>query len=51
MDILLMCIWAISAPILLWSRWNGPVSIFNITLLLNALSGIILILKNWDFGK
>ena len=50
-DILLMVVWLVTAPILIWSRWNGPTAVFNLSLLTNALCGIALILKNWDFGK
>ena len=51
MDILLMVIWAVTAPIMLWSRWNGPVVLFNVVLIVNSLCGLYIIIRNWDFGK
>lgn len=48
MEIVLMILWAITAPMLIWSRWNGPVTFFNIVLAVNALSGIGFLLKIRD---
>ena len=48
MDILLMILWAITAPMLIWSRWNGPAIFFNIVLALNALSSISFLIKMRD---
>lgn len=51
MEMLLMILWVITAPVLIWSRFNGPAIVFNIALICNAICGFTLILKNWDFGK
>ena len=45
MELMLCVIWAITAPILIWSRWNGPALFFNIILAINTLSGFIFLVK------
>lgn len=48
METLLLSVWTITAPMLIWSRWNGPAWIFNVVLALNALSGIAFLMKVKD---
>lgn len=48
MELMLCAIWAITAPILIWSRWNGPAWIFNVILAINALSSISFLIKMRD---
>lgn len=45
MELILCIIWAITAPILIWSRWNGPAMVFNIVLTINVLSSAMFLLK------
>lgn len=48
MEIVLMILWAITAPMLIWSRWNGPAWIFNAILAINTLSSIGFLIKMRD---
>lgn len=48
LELILCIVWAVTAPMLIWSRWNGPVTFFNIVLAVNALSGIGLLIKVRD---
>lgn len=40
METVLMIIWFITAPIMLWSRFFGPVLLFNIIAIVNTLIGM-----------
>lgn len=51
MDILLMIVWFITTPILIWCRWNGPVVVFDILLILNILCGIFGVALNKDMTE
>lgn len=48
METILMAVWAVTAPMLVWSRWNGPEIIFDMLLAINSLSGFIFLLKVKD---
>lgn len=41
MDIILMIVWLITAPMLVVCRWYGPALLFDIILVINVLSGFL----------
>lgn len=51
MDILLMIVWLITAPMLVWSRYNGSVVLFDIILLINVISGFLGVVLSKDMTE
>lgn len=47
-DVVLMVLWVITTPVLIWSRWNGPVWLFMPILLVNVLAGVLGVMLNGD---
>lgn len=51
LDIILMAVWVLTAPVLIYTRWGGTPTLFYIVLAVNTVAWIVFTIKNWDFGE